>query len=137
MKEEPEPKVEDTKEKKKEQEKKKKKEGNKQSEVKAEAKAEPKNEDSEIAPEAMPDRANYLFIKENRKERIQCLLRPKSGEPWYRLIEKKSVEEGEEESGVETSGYWLMKVEKYAKKLLDEEIANFNNQVCFCLSSGD
>jgi hypothetical protein len=89
-----------------------------------------KNEESEMAAEAMPDRANYLFIKENRKDRIQCLLRPKSGEPWYKVVEKKSVEEGEDESGVESSGYWLMKVEKYAKKLLDEEIANFNNQVC-------
>ena len=141
VKEEAEQKVEDKKQKKKEKEqekkkekeqekKKEKKEQSKQNDVKTEAKTETNNEESEMAPEAMPERANYLFIKENRKERIQCLLRPKSGEPWYKVVEKKSVEEGEEESGVESSGYWLMKVEKYAKKLLDEEIANFNNQVC-------
>ena len=137
VKEEAESKVEDKKqkkkekeqEKKKEKEQEKKKEKNKQNDVKTEAKTETKSEESEMADEAMPERANYLFIKENRKERIQCLLRLKSGEPWYKVVEKKSVEEGEEE-GVESSGYWLMKVEKYAKKLLDEEIANFNSQVC-------
>ena len=65
------------------------------------------------------------------------MLRPKAGEPWYQIVEKKAKEgqedgqddDDDEESGVETSEYWLMKIEKFAKKLLDEELLNFNTQV--------
>jgi len=75
------------------------------------------------------DRADYIFVKEARKERTNCLLRPKSGEPWYEIVEKKSAADQNEDGddGLETSQYWLMKIEKFAKKLLDEEVANFGN----------
>jgi hypothetical protein len=92
-------------------------------------------EASVVKEEEKLERADYIFVKEVRKERLHCLLRPKAGEPWYKIIEKKNKDgedasdEDEDEDGVETSQYWLMKIEKFAKKLLDEELANFKNQV--------
>jgi len=93
-----------------------------------------KEEEASVVEEKL-ERADYIFVKEVRKERLHCLLRPKAGEPWYKIIEKKNKDgedtgdEDDDEDGVETSQYWLMKIEKFAKKLLDEELANFKNQV--------
>jgi hypothetical protein len=72
-------------------------------------------------------------LQEARKERSHCLLKPKSGEAWHEIVEKKldagRADEEEAEAGVESSQYWLMKIEKFAKKLLDEEVTNFGIQV--------
>ena len=85
-------------------------------------------EEKDFKPEI--DRADYFFVKEARQARTRFLLKPKSGEPWYSLVVKKPDDpEDETEVGVETSQYWLMKIEKFSKKILDEEVANFNAQV--------
>ena len=100
-------------------------------EIKDEVKAEIKEEKGS-KPEL--DRADYFFFKEARKERSYCLLKPKSGEPWYEIVNKKSADDDDDDdddAGIESSSYWLMKIEKFAKKLLDEEVANFSSQVFF------
>ncbi len=54
-------------------------------------------------------RADYIFVKEVRKERSNCLMKPKSGEAWYEMVDKKGTDDvdgDDADSGVETSQYW-------------------------------
>ena len=73
--------------------------------------------DEEVAPEGLSTHT-FSFLKDKNLKRTHCVV--KSGDKWY-----NSVEEQQEQEGEESNNYWIAKLEKYTKIIMEKDIENY------------